>query len=92
MMNTSKATQSEYAKLAYDKDKFLSENGFQRVPSHILKECECRDCRGEFQNRVLFTQENLKEPVHSSVAYSKWVDRIRMNSYCRFHAVKLVEP
>jgi len=67
--------------------RLLSEYGYQRVPAHILKECECQDCRGEFRNKILWTQETLREP-QSQESYSRWVERIRMNSYCRDHAIR----
>lgn len=72
------------------KQNVLSEYGFQRVPDHVASNAVCQDCRGEFVNRVLFTQESLIEPK-TLKAYYAWFDRVRLNCYCKFHALKRVE-
>ncbi len=66
-------------------DRLLSEYGYQRVPSHV-PEVECQDCRGQFCNKVLFTQESLREPS-TAEGYAAWVENIRLHSYCKTHAL-----
>lgn len=64
----------------------LGWHGFQQVPAHVRRECECRACAGQFPNKGrLWTLETLREPTEER-AYRKWLHRLRTNSYCTFHA------
>lgn len=66
----------------------LGRIGFQEIPKHLYNECECVDCRGQFPKLgKLWTNESLNEPTNTK-AYDNWVEKIRMNTYCTFHAKK----
>ena len=66
----------------------LGQHGMLEIPNQIRNDCECVDCRGEFPKQgKLWTDESLNEPTGAR-AYSDWVNKIRMNTYCTFHAKK----
>ena len=65
-------------------------HGLQKVPDFMRRECACQICGDNFPNTgSLWTQETLREPTDAK-GYRAWFERIRLNSYCTFHAGKYV--